>query len=71
MKKILCKLTGGHRYSDENIRTYEDKVFREILVKNWCCKCGEERTYRIPFDRLFTQSELEIMGLVESGKENT
>lgn len=63
MNKLLCKITGGHRYADKNLRTYNDDKRRLVWVSNWCCKCGEEYTYKIPYDRFYTQSELQIMGI--------
>ena len=41
MNKIMCFLTGGHRYSDANIRTQTmPDDFDIIELINPCVKCG-------------------------------
>ena len=42
MNRILCFLTGGHRYSDANTRmeTAPDD-FNTVILTNSCVKCGE------------------------------
>ena len=41
MNRIMCFLTGGHRYSDANIRTqHMPDDFDIIELTNPCIKCG-------------------------------
>lgn len=41
MNKIMCFLTGGHRYSDANIRTQTmPDDFNIVEITNPCIKCG-------------------------------
>lgn len=42
MNRLFCKLTGGHRYSDANIRTQTMPDDRNIVeITNPCVKCGD------------------------------
>jgi hypothetical protein len=41
MTKLLCFLTGGHRYFDANIRTQTmPDDFNIVELTNPCVKCG-------------------------------
>ena len=41
MNRLMCFLTGGHRYSDANIRTQTmPDDFDIIELTNPCVKCG-------------------------------
>ena len=46
MKRLLCFLTGGHRYSDIKLRCRV--VGSEIVYKNLCVKCGKMFETRLP-----------------------
>lgn len=41
MNRLMCFLTGGHRYADKNIKTelIPDDT-RRIILSNECIKCG-------------------------------
>ena len=41
MNRLFCKLTGGHRYADANIRTQTmPDDWRIVEISNPCIKCG-------------------------------
>ena len=41
MNRFMCFLTGGHKYSDANIRTQTmPDDFNIIEITNPCIKCG-------------------------------
>jgi hypothetical protein len=41
MNRLLCFLTGGHRYSDANIKTQTmPDNFNIVEISNPCIKCG-------------------------------
>lgn len=42
MNKLLCFLTGGHKYADKNIKTelIPDDT-KHVILSNECVKCGE------------------------------
>ena len=42
MKKLLCFLTGGHRYADKNIIAYQHPNPDYVTLHNECVKCGKE-----------------------------
>lgn len=46
MNRLLCFLTGGHRYSDIKLRCRV--VGDEIVYKNLCVKCGKMFEARLP-----------------------
>lgn len=51
MNKIMCFVTGGHRYKDSNLQNYIDD--NDIVhFTNCCVKCGKEYTCKIPFANL-------------------
>lgn len=43
MNRFMCKLTGGHLYSDTNIQTelIPDDI-NKVILRNRCIKCGKE-----------------------------
>lgn len=42
MNKLMCFLTGGHRYADKNIITYQHLNPDYVTIHNECVKCGKE-----------------------------
>ena len=48
MNRLFCWLTGGHRYAPMNLRTCKHPFTREIVVTDWCIKCGKR--YRFSYD---------------------
>lgn len=41
MNKIICLLTGGHRYKDKNIITRPTLYKDYVILHNKCVKCGK------------------------------
>ena len=41
MNKLMCFLSGGHRYADKNLKTelIPDDI-RHVIISNECVKCG-------------------------------
>lgn len=70
MNKLFCKITGGHRYSDSNLRVEENIKNKTYCFSNWCTKCGEFYSYSIPFGDLFTRSEQELIGLIKESEDD-
>lgn len=48
MNKIMCFLTGGHRYKASNLQSNIDDTYI-VHFTNFCVKCGKEYTYTIPY----------------------
>jgi alpha-galactosidase/6-phospho-beta-glucosidase family protein len=57
MNKLLCFLSGGHRFKDSNLKLYEIPFERRMAVQQFCTKCGEEVCISIPFDVLFDKED--------------
>ena len=41
MNRLICFLTGGHRYADGNITTHPNRKKGYMTLKNYCIKCGK------------------------------
>lgn len=41
MNKLMCILTGGHRYADKNIIVYQHPNPDYVRLHNECVKCGK------------------------------
>ena len=52
MKELFCKLTGGHKYADSNLRVEEDLKTRKFIVTNWCSKCHKRYSYKISWEEI-------------------
>lgn len=51
MNKLMCFLTGGHKYADVNIKT--DQIppdTKRIILTNECIKCGEPVSFIMNVD---------------------
>lgn len=42
MNRLLCFLTGGHRYADKNLTAGQSEDPDFIVLRNRCVKCGKE-----------------------------
>lgn len=42
MNRLLCFLTGGHRYADKNIVAYQHPNPDFVTLHNECVKCGKQ-----------------------------
>lgn len=47
MNKLLCFLTGGHKYHDANLKTCQGSRFGFVRLTNHCVKCGSVCTFEI------------------------
>lgn len=52
-KKVLCFITGGHRYKDSDRKVTESKDGKELIFEDVCCKCGKITIHRIDTKRIF------------------
>lgn len=67
MNKIMCFLTGGHRYSDVNIRTQTmPDDFNIVEISNHCIKCGEPSVFLMNVGKIIEQD----MARIKGGKKN-
>ena len=53
MNRFFCWLTGGHRYSDQNIKFSSDYKTNEFIFRNYCVKCRKPDVIRISKDVIF------------------
>lgn len=40
MNKLLCKLTGGHKYNEESVEVFQNILTGVIEIGVKCTKCG-------------------------------
>lgn len=51
MNRIMCFLTGGHRYRGENIETATHPHHSGwVLLSNRCVKCGKRVAFALDVD---------------------
>lgn len=50
MNRLICFLTGGHRYADENITTHPNRKKGYITLSNYCIKCGKTNHFQMNID---------------------
>ena len=55
MNKLMCFLTGGHRYSDANVVSTYQEHSKTVLLKNRCVKCGAIITAEIDTDKILAE----------------
>lgn len=53
-KKILCFLTGGHKYKDKDRKVTEIKTGKEYLFEDYCCKCGKRTVHIINAENILS-----------------
>lgn len=53
MNKIMCFLTGGHRYKASNLQSHIDDTYI-VHFTNFCVKCGKKYTCTIPYVNLLS-----------------
>lgn len=54
-KKIICFLTGGHRYKDKDRIVTEIKEKREFMFEDYCCKCGKRTVHIVDADSILRE----------------
>lgn len=60
MNSFTCWLTGGHRYSDENLTVYTDHKTDELVFQNFCVKCHKKYKDKIAWKYLVLMHEFNI-----------
>lgn len=58
LRRLLCWITGGHKYADMNLKTYYDTENGKSLMWNYCVKCGTAYLFKINTDEI-VKRELE------------
>ena len=48
MHKLLCRLTGGHKYRDENLRSVYNPRKDKYTFTNYCVKCDDTHVWSVP-----------------------
>ena len=48
MLKILCHLTGGHKYHDSKLRVVYNPRKGKYTFVNYCVRCGEVSSWSVP-----------------------
>ena len=64
MNKVICLLTGGHSYIDQNnycvVQRYSGEV-EGLLVVNKCTKCGQRTETLVPLKNIFNPAIQEAL----------
>lgn len=47
MNRLLCFLTGGHKYHDSDLKTSQGSRFGFVRLTNHCAKCGYAYSFEI------------------------
>lgn len=56
MNRILCFLTGGHKYRDENLQSRLEGD--SWIANNRCIKCGKPYEVQLPVSKILRGYEL-------------
>jgi len=49
LRSMKCFFTGGHEYSDENLRVMTDEPHDVASFTNYCTKCGKSYEVVLPY----------------------
>lgn len=63
LKKLWCKLTGGHRYSGLTLHAHYVPERKVYVFRNCCAKCGAWDKWEVPEDNILPEivrSEVEF-----------
>lgn len=55
MKNMICKIVGGHKYSNTNIQTHYDEISHNYRFRNRCLRCGKYKEWEVPLENLIPQ----------------
>ncbi len=70
MNRLMCFLTGGHRYSDANIRTQTaPDDFDIVILTNPCVKCGELSVFYMNVKNQLEKDIAEIKHRMKGGEQ--
>ena len=63
MNRLMCLLTGGHKYSDANIRTQADPDdWGIVTITNHCVKCGGLSVFRMNAGKIIEHDMARMKG---------
>lgn len=63
MNRLMCFLTGGHKYSDKNIRTQTmPDDFKIVEITNPCVKCGTSSVLYMNVNKQIEKDVAELKG---------
>jgi len=63
MNRIMCFLTGGHKYSDTNIRTQTmPDDFNIVELTNPCVKCGSLSVFYMNVQKQIGKNDVKLKG---------
>ena len=65
MNRLLCLLSGGHRYEDKNLKT--KTVGEKCVITNVCIKCGKKYETHLLWKDILRGEEL--MEHIKEGAE--
>ena len=65
MNRLLCLLSGGHRYEDKNLKA--KTVGKECVITNVCIKCGKKYKTHLLWKDILRGEEL--MEHIKEGEE--
>ena len=75
MNKVICWLTGGHRYSAMNLKSSYNHYTGQSILANRCVKCGKKITVTIDVDEIIKKDMEEfekrrISYVIKDGEDN-
>lgn len=72
MNKLMCFLTGGHKYRDANIKsTTHPYDSRWLIMSNKCIKCGKPIVMGINIESVIKHDFIDMgMDFRKGGKDN-
>lgn len=63
MNRLMCFLTGGHKYSDKNIKTQTmPDDFNIVEITNPCVKCGTLLVFHMNVKKQIEKDIAELKG---------
>lgn len=66
MNRLMCFLTGGHKYFDKNIKTQiMPDDFNIVELTNPCVKCGTLSVFRMNVKKQIEKDIAELKGGAE------
>ena len=66
MNRLLCFITGGHRYSDANVQSTKQHRDNTVVLKNYCIKCGKIVSVSVDIDKIIAED----MKLIRGGNDD-
>lgn len=57
MNSFFCRLTGGHKYADTNLKTELSPDSNKVWLSNHCIKCGTRYFCLMDTDHIIKDSK--------------